>query len=118
MSTYILTGKYSLDAVKSMSAARTDQANDIVKKFGGEILSMYALLGEKDLLFIIKFPDAQNAMKASVAVTSNRRAISFILRFSFCSSRSMLSLLSLASSKNSFSIPPSFPILLSPMLKS
>ena len=35
MSTYILTGKYSLDAINSMSAARTDQANGIFKKFGG-----------------------------------------------------------------------------------
>ena len=76
MSTYILTGKYSLDAMNAMSAARTDQANDLIKKFGGEIQSMYALLGEKDLLFIVNFPDTQNAMKASIAV-SKMTGISF-----------------------------------------
>jgi uncharacterized protein with GYD domain len=76
MSTFVLTGKYSLDAMNAISAARTDEANELIKKFGGEIKSMYALLGEKDLLFIVNFPDAQNAIKASIAV-SKLTGISF-----------------------------------------
>ncbi|MFC2088947.1 GYD domain-containing protein [Calditrichota bacterium] len=76
MSTYVMYGKYSMDAIKTMSAGRTDKGRDLVKKFGGEVKSMYALLGEKDLLFIAAFPDAQNAMKASVAL-SKLTGISF-----------------------------------------
>ena len=65
-----------------------------------------------------------SCLKASVAVTSSRRAISCIFRFSFCNSRSMQRRLSLANSKNNFSNPASSTILfhlaevLTPMLTS
>jgi len=47
-----------------------------LKKFKGEVKSMYALLGEKDLVFIVTFPDVTQAMKASVAL-SKLTGISF-----------------------------------------
>jgi len=69
MSTYVMFGKYSPEAIKSISAKRTDQGMDLIKKFGGKVKSMYALLGKYDLLFVADFPDAQNALKASVALS-------------------------------------------------
>jgi uncharacterized protein with GYD domain len=69
MGTFFMFGKYSSEALKEISIERTDKANNLIKKFGGEVTSMYALLGEKDLVFIVNFPGLEQAMKASVALT-------------------------------------------------
>ena len=69
MATYVMFGNYSADALKKMSPKRTEEAINLVKKYGGEVFSMYALLGEKDLLFITSFPGADEAMKASIALS-------------------------------------------------
>ena len=76
MGTYFMFGRYSLDGMKGMSAERTENAAAMVKKYGGEVKSGYALLGEHDLVLIVDFPDAGQAMKASVALT-NYLGISF-----------------------------------------
>lgn len=68
MSTFFMLGKYSSEALKGISPGRTDKALKIIKKFGGEVKSMYALLGEIDLVFILTFPDVEKAMQASVAL--------------------------------------------------
>ncbi len=69
MSTYLMFGKYSLDAVKSVSAKRTDKAIALIKQNGGELTAGYVLLGEIDLVLIVNFPDMQSAMKASMALS-------------------------------------------------
>jgi uncharacterized protein with GYD domain len=69
MATFFMFGKYSSEALKEMSAERTDKAISLIKKFGGEVNSMYALLGEQDLVLIVDFPGVEQAMKASVALT-------------------------------------------------
>ena len=69
MATFFMFGKYSSAALKEMSAERTDKAVSLLKKFGGEVNSMYALLGEYDLVLIVDFPGVEQAMKASVALT-------------------------------------------------
>ncbi|MFN3967204.1 MAG: GYD domain-containing protein, partial [Endomicrobiia bacterium] len=38
-------------------------------KFNGEVKSMFALLGEHDLVLIVDFPDIKSAMKASISLT-------------------------------------------------
>jgi uncharacterized protein with GYD domain len=68
MATFMMFGKYSLEAAKEMSPARTEKANNLIKKFQGEVTAMYALLGEKDLVLIVNFPGIDLAMKASVAL--------------------------------------------------
>jgi uncharacterized protein with GYD domain len=68
MATFILFGRYSPEALKGVSSVRTKKALTLVKKFKGKILSMYALLGEKDLMFIADFPGVEEAMQASVAL--------------------------------------------------
>ena len=69
MATFFMFGKYSSEALKEMSAERTDKAVSLIKKFGGEVNSMYALLGERDLVLIVDFPELEQAIKASVALT-------------------------------------------------
>ena len=76
MATFFMFGKYSSEAVKDMSAKRTDKGLNIIKNFGGKVSSMYALLGELDLVFITDFPSIKEAMKASVAL-SKLTGISF-----------------------------------------
>ena len=68
MATFFMMGKYSSEAVKGISAERTGKAVDLVKEHGGEVRSMYALLGEYDLVFIVDLPGTQEAMKASIAL--------------------------------------------------
>jgi uncharacterized protein with GYD domain len=68
MAAYFLFGKYSSDALKGMSAGRTEEATKLIQKFGGEVKSIYALLGDKDLVIITTFPANENAVKASIAL--------------------------------------------------
>jgi uncharacterized protein with GYD domain len=68
MATFFMFGKYSPESMKTMSSKRTAKAVDVIKKYGGKVISMYALLGEKDLVFIVNLPNMEQAMKASVAL--------------------------------------------------
>lgn len=76
MATYFMFGRYSSESVKKISAKRTAQAKELVKKHGGKIEAMYALLGDPDLALIVSLPDNEKAMKASVAL-SKATGISF-----------------------------------------
>jgi uncharacterized protein with GYD domain len=76
MATFVMSGKYSAEAIKGISAERTTKLLGLLKKFGGEVKAMYALLGEKDLVFIITLPGMEQALQASVAM-SKLTGISF-----------------------------------------
>lgn len=69
MATFLMFGKYSPEAVKKISAERTEKTVKLAKKFKGDIKGMYALLGEYDLLFIADLPGAEQAMQFSVALS-------------------------------------------------
>ena len=69
MATFFMFGKYSADAMKEISAERTKKAAELVKKYGGEVESAYALLGAHDLVLIVDLPDIDQAIKASVALS-------------------------------------------------
>ena len=69
MATYVMIGRYSVDAAKTISADRTHQAESIIKHHGGHVKSAYALLGENDLLLIVDRPDGDAAMKASLGLS-------------------------------------------------
>jgi uncharacterized protein with GYD domain len=69
MSTFIMFGKYSIEAVKEISALRTAKANAVIEDLGGEIKGGYALLGETDILVIVNLPGVNEAMQASVELT-------------------------------------------------
>jgi uncharacterized protein with GYD domain len=68
MTTYLMFGRYSLDAVKEISAERTDKATAVIEKYGGKVEAGYALLGETDLVLVVDFPGPEQAMKTSVAL--------------------------------------------------
>ena len=68
MTTFIMTGKYSTEAIKQISGERTTKAIEIVQQCGGKIVATYATMGETDLLAIMEFPGINEAIKASVAL--------------------------------------------------
>jgi len=77
MATFFMFGKYGSEAaLKEASADRTRQAVGAIRKLGGEVQSMYALLGEHDLTLIVELPGAEEAMKASLTL-SKLTGISF-----------------------------------------
>jgi uncharacterized protein with GYD domain len=69
MATYLMFGKYSVEAMKAVSAKRTDKAVALIKENGGELKSGYALLGDIDLVLIVDLPDTERAMKTSAALS-------------------------------------------------
>jgi uncharacterized protein with GYD domain len=68
MPIFMMFGKYSSEALKRISPERTDKALALIEKHGGDIKSMYAVLGEHDLVFTIDFQDAEQAIATSVAL--------------------------------------------------
>jgi uncharacterized protein with GYD domain len=68
MPKFMMLGKYSTEALKGISAERTDKAVELIRKNGGKVVSMYSVLGEKDLVFILDLPDAEKALATSVAL--------------------------------------------------
>jgi len=76
MATFFMFGKYSSEAIKNISIKRTEQAIDTIQSLGGETNGVYALLGEYDLLFCVKLPDVETAMKTSITL-SQLTGISF-----------------------------------------
>ncbi len=70
MSTFFMFGKYnSVDSMKQISTERTKKVVDIIRDFGGEAKSMYAMLGAYDLILIVDFININDALQASVAIT-------------------------------------------------
>jgi len=67
MATYLLFGKYSSEALKGISAKRSEDAKALFKKHGGELKAAYATLGGVDLVMIADLPDNARAFAASTA---------------------------------------------------
>jgi len=68
MGTYFLFGCYSESALKEISAKRTEKAAATIQKFGGQVKSVHALLGEHDLVIIADLPGTEQAMQCSLAL--------------------------------------------------
>lgn len=68
MPIFLMFGRYSSEAAKGISAERTEQARELIAANGGRIVSMYAVMGEHDLVFTIDFSDADKALAASAAL--------------------------------------------------
>jgi len=69
MSTYLMLGRYSLEALNAISAVRTNEARAVIKENGGTIKAEYALLGDTDLAIVVDLPDNERAMKAGIALS-------------------------------------------------
>lgn len=68
MAAFLMFGKYTPEALQGLSADRTKAAQKLVKQMGGKIQSMYATLGEHDLVFVVNLPSTEDALKASIAL--------------------------------------------------
>jgi uncharacterized protein with GYD domain len=69
MATFVMFGKYSLEAVKGINTKRTNQTLALIKKYGGEVKAGYALLGDVDIVLVVDLPDTERAMQVSAALT-------------------------------------------------
>lgn len=69
MATYFLFGKYTMESLKGISENRTTKALSLIKKLGGQVKDVYALLGQWDLVLIVEFPSIEDVMKASLALS-------------------------------------------------
>jgi uncharacterized protein with GYD domain len=69
MATYFMMGKYTTESLKGISPERTQKAVDVIKKHGGEVKAMYALLGSNDLALIVEMSGTEEAVKTSIALT-------------------------------------------------
>ena len=76
MTTFFMFGKYSKEAVKAIAAKRTAKAEQLIAGFGGKLRSVYALLGEYDLIIIADLPVAEEAFHASIEI-ARETGISF-----------------------------------------
>lgn len=65
MTIYFMFGKYSPQSIRSIGADRTINAIDIISKLDGEVISQYALLGDKDMVLIVKLPGIEEVLQAS-----------------------------------------------------
>lgn len=68
MPIFMMFGKYSSEALKGISPERTDKTVEVIKKNGGKVISMYAVMGEHDLVLTLDFPDSEKALATSVAL--------------------------------------------------
>ncbi len=68
MPIYMMFGKYNQESLKGASTDRTKKAVKIIERNGGKIISMYAVMGEHDLVLTLDFPDADSALAASIGI--------------------------------------------------
>lgn len=68
MPIFMMFGKYSTEALKGISSERTNKAVGLIERNGGKVISMYAVMGEHDLVFTLEFPSHENAIATSVAL--------------------------------------------------
>ena len=69
MSKFIMLGKYTTEALKNVSAQRTEKAVKMIEAAGGKVDSMYALLGNYDLALVVDFPGVNEAIATSIDLT-------------------------------------------------
>jgi len=69
MQTFFMHGRYSQEALKGISARRTEQSVGIIESYNGQVLSMYALMGQFDIILIVNLPGNREALEASIALT-------------------------------------------------
>ena len=77
MATFFMFGKYSPEALKKISAKRTNEVMKLVEQAGGKVKSIYALLGKVDLVIVVEMPGVEQVMKVSVTLAA-KTGISFV----------------------------------------
>ena len=65
MPIFMMFGNYTSEATKGISSGRTKAAVEIIEKHGGKVVSMYAVLGQHDLVLTLDLPDTEAAIATS-----------------------------------------------------
>ncbi len=65
MPIFMMFGNYTSQATKGISSERTKQAREVIKNHGGKVVSMYAVLGQHDLVLTLDLPDTGAALATS-----------------------------------------------------
>jgi uncharacterized protein with GYD domain len=68
MAIFMMFGKYTTKALQDISVERTEKAKELVAENGGKVISMYAVMGEHDIVLTLDFPDLDKALATSVAL--------------------------------------------------
>lgn len=68
MPIFMMFGKYNQESLTHASEQRTKKAVKIIEKNDGKVISMFAVMGEHDLVFTLEFPDTEKALSASMAL--------------------------------------------------
>ncbi|MGB5218337.1 MAG: GYD domain-containing protein [Smithella sp.] len=68
MPIFMMFGKYNQESLKQASEQRTKKAVKIIEKNEGKIISMFAVMGEHDLVFTLEFPDMEKALSTSMTL--------------------------------------------------
>jgi uncharacterized protein with GYD domain len=76
METFFLIGTYTVKAIRNISSQRTADVTEKIESLGGKVVSMYLLLGDKDLVIIAEFQGLKEAIQASINI-SKMTGISF-----------------------------------------
>jgi len=69
MTTFFLFGSYTQAALDGIDADRTKKAEELINGYGGKLRSVYALLGEHDIVMITDLPGVPEALQVSLALT-------------------------------------------------
>ena len=77
MPIYMMFGKYTSQAAQGISSERTDEAKSVIERHGGKVVSMYAVLGQHDLVLTLDLPDTETALGVS-AELNRLTGISFV----------------------------------------
>lgn len=69
MALYLMLGNYTNPSVHDIKLARTKEAVGIIEKNNGQVVSMYAMLGQFDVVLIVNLPGNREAMEVSVGLS-------------------------------------------------
>ena len=69
MTTFLLLGTYTSEAIDGIDAERTKRAEEIVTGCGGKLRTVYALLGQYDIVMIAELPGTPEMVQASIELT-------------------------------------------------
>jgi len=69
MALYMMFGKYTKTSLGEINSSRTKEAVGIIEKLNGQVVSMYAMLGQYDIILIVNLPGNREAMEVSVGLS-------------------------------------------------
>ncbi len=69
MATFFIFGKYTNESLQKISPKRTKQVESMIHQKGGQVLQIYGLLGQFDLVVIADLPGIESAFEISLSLT-------------------------------------------------